>query len=265
MKVYSWNVNGIRAVHRKGALDSFIKKEKPDVLLLQEIKAQEEKIPDELKDDSWARFYNPAEKAGYSGVGIWVNLKHEKKIKSFSKGMPRWKDGEGRIATCEFTNKLVFISVYVPNGGKSEEHYKDKLLFYKLLSSYIKSYEKKGMQVLVGGDFNVALSDLDLSEPDKFRDHTHFNDEVKGKIFKMIEDANVVDTYRSRYPKKEGAFSYWDNFSFSLPKGVKPRDINQGWRLDYFFATKKLDTKITKANIHQKILGSDHCPVSVSF
>ena len=265
MKVCSWNVNGIRAVHTKGALDTFLKKEKPDVLLIQEIKAKEDKIPEELKDASWIRQYHPAEKAGYSGVSIWLHPKHEKLLKKFKTGMPRWDDGEGRVVTCELTNNLAFISVYTPNGGKSDEHYQMKLTFYKRLASYVKSYTKNGTEVLIGGDLNVARSELDLAEPDKYRDHTHFNEEVRGTVEDMLTAGQLTDTYRERNPDEEGAFSYWDNFSFSLPKGVKPRDVNRGWRLDYMLATPKLNGAITNVAIHQNILGSDHCPVSVTF
>ena len=262
MKIYSWNVNGIRAVFNKGALETFIKKEKPDIILFQEIKAKKDKLPEELQDFDYTQFYNPAEKPGYAGTAIWVNNKHEKEIEGFSKGMPKWDDYEGRVTTCDFKNGLSVTSIYAPNGGKSEEHYKEKLKFYTTLASFANKMKDSKKKVIIGGDFNVARSDLDLSEPDKFRDHHHFNPEVKGKIEDMIKNANLVDTFRSRNPKKEGAYTYWDNFDFSL-KGVKPREVNKGWRIDYFFAEKNLDKKIKKVSIKDKIMGSDHCPILV--
>ena len=262
MKVYSWNVNGLRAVHNKGALAQFIKKENPDVVLFQEIKAKEEQLPEELSDLNYVHFYHSAEKAGYSGTAVWVHNRNKKIMKGFSSGMPKWDDTEGRIAQCEFANKKIIVTVYVPNGGKSEEAYQEKLQFLTTLAAYAKKLQKDGYQVIIGGDFNVARSELDLAKPDKYRDHTHFNDEVRSYMEKMIE-VGLTDTYRSRNPDEEGAYSYWDNFSFSLPRGTKPRDVNEGWRLDYFFVGPTTDKKIKQALIHQNIFGSDHCPVSI--
>ncbi len=263
MKIYSWNVNGLRAVHRKGALEACIKKEDPDIILLQEIKAKEEQLDETLTDESFIRFYNPAEKAGYSGVAIWVHPRHEM-AGDFSKGMPGWKDGEGRVAQFTLNNNTVIISVYVPNGGKSEEAYKEKLSFFSLLAAYAKKLQKAGNRVIIGGDFNVARSELDLAEPEKHRNHPHFNDEVRAHMEKLTA-AGMIDSYRVRNPDKEGAYSYWDNFSFSLPRGTKPRDVNKGWRLDYILADPATNDDIQRADIHQNIFGSDHCPVSITI
>lgn len=260
MKIYSWNVNGLRAVHRKGALEEFLKTKKPDVLMLQEIKGKEEQFEEIISASDYIKEFNSAEKPGYSGVSIWV--KPEYKVE-FKKGMPKWKDGEGRILKADI-GKLSLITVYVPNGGKSEEAYADKLKFYKLLAAYSKDLQAKGQSVLIGGDFNVARSELDLAEPEKHRKHTHFNDEVR-KHMEMIIESNMVDTYRSRNPKKEGAYTYWDNFDFALPRGTKPREINKGWRIDFFLADKKLDKKIKKVEISNKVMGSDHCPILVEL
>ena len=264
MKIYAWNVNGLRAVHKKGALQTCIKKEDPDILLLQEIKAKEEQLSDDLLDETYLRCYNPAEKAGYAGVAVWIHPRNKEKIKKCSKGMPGWEDGEGRVIQCTLTNNLTVIGVYVPNGGKSEEAYQEKLQFFNTLTTYTKALQKKGQQVVIAGDFNVARSELDLAEPEKHRKHTHFNDEIRMHM-EQLTKAGLIDSYRSRYPDKKGAYSYWDNFSFSLPKGTRPRDVNLGWRLDYVLTDKKTDKKITKATIHQNIMGSDHCPVSIQL
>ena len=264
MKIYSWNVNGLRAVHKKGALAEFVKKEDPDVLLIQEIKAKEEQLPEELLDQTFLREYHSAEKPGYSGVAVWVNPRNKENLESFSKSMPKWEDTEGRIIQCSFKNKTTVIGVYVPNGGKSDEAYQEKLAFLSLLASYAKKLQKENRQVIIAGDFNVARSELDLAEPEKHRNHTHFNEEVRAHMEKMTE-AGMIDTYRRRNPEKEGAYSYWDNFSFSLPRGTRPRDVNLGWRLDYILTDKKTDKAVKKAHIHQNILGSDHCPVSIEL
>ena len=263
MNVYSWNVNGLRAVHNKGALARFIAKEDPDIILFQEIKAKEEQLPEELQNAEYIHFYNSAEKPGYSGTAMWVHGRHKKIVTGFSKGMPKWSDTEGRIVQCAFADKKVIITVYVPNGGKSEEAYQEKLQFLTTLASYAKKLQKDGYQVIIGGDFNVARSELDLAKPEKHREHTHFNDEVRSHMEKLIA-VDLVDTYRSRNPEEEGAYTYWDNFSFSLPRGTKPRDVNEGWRLDYLLVDPNTDTKIKRVSIHQNIFGSDHCPISIS-
>ena len=152
--------------------------------------------------------------------------------------------------------------MYVPNGGKSEEAYKEKLSFFKLLTTYVKALQKEGNKVIIGGDFNVAHNEIDLAEPEKHRNHTHFNDEIRACIGTLI-DAGLTDSYRIRNPDKKGAYSYWDNFSFSLPRGTKPRDVNSGWRLDYMLVDSETNDHIKEAQIHQNILGSDHCPVSI--
>ena len=203
-------------------------------------------------------------KPGYAGTAIWVHNRNKKITKALSKDMPKWNDTEGRIAKCEFANKKMIITVYVPNGGKSEEAYQEKLQFLTALALYAKKLQKDGYQVIIGGDFNVARSELDLAKPEKHRDHTHFNDEVRSCMEKLIT-AGLIDTYRSRNPDEEGAYTYWDNFSFSLPRGTKPRDVNEGWRLDYVLADPTTDKKLKGVSIHQNIFGSDHCPVSITI
>ncbi len=265
MKVYSWNVNGIRAVHRKGALDEFIKKESPDILLIQEIKAQTDKLPEEILDENkFIKFFNPAEKAGYSGVSIWVSREFENDIDKFSKGIPKFRDNEGRVAIVNLKNGLTIVSVYVQNGGKSEEAFKEKISFIPLLSKFAKELESKGRDILIGGDFNVAMDEIDLAQPEKFQNHTHFCMEARNS-FKTLLDDTFIDTFRERNKNLEGAYTYWDNFDFSLPRGTKPREVNRGWRLDYLFAGDKLNKRIKEAKIHSGILGSDHCPISVSI
>ena len=223
---------------------------------------KEEQIPEELPDQNYTHFYNSAEKAGYAGTAIWVHNRNKKSVKDISKEMPKWDDTEGRIAKCELADRTMIITVYVPNGGKSDEAYQEKLQFLTTLAAYAKKLQKDSYQVIIGGDFNVARSELDLAKPEKHRNHTHFNDEVRSYMEKMTE-AGLIDTYRSRNPDETGAYTYWDNFSFSLPRGTKPRDVNEGWRLDYIFTDPTTDKKLQQVSIHQNIFGSDHCPVSI--
>ena len=261
MFLTSWNVNGIRAVHRKGALDSFLSTYSPDVLLLQEIKGTPDKFGDELLDETkYKKIFHPAEKAGYSGVGIFISKANGDKIESTSTGMPGFTDSEGRILRVDFKNGLTVIGVYVPNGGKSEEAFHGKLNFFSLLQDYLNEIVGSGRSVAIGGDFNVARSNIDLAAPEKNEKNVCFREDIRKKMETLL-GSDFIDTFREKYPNKIEAYSYWDNFDFSLPRGVTPREVNKGWRLDYFLTDKKLKTK--NPQILQDVLGSDHCPVSI--
>ena len=261
MLLTSWNVNGIRAVHKKGALLNFLESVSPDVLLLQEIKGTVDKFPEELLDESkYKKFFHSAEKAGYSGVGIFVSKGQEKNIQEFTVGMTGFEDSEGRVARVDFKNGLTAISVYVPNGGKSEEAFQGKIGFFSFLRNYLNEIVDSGRSVIIGGDFNVARSEIDLASPEKKENNVCYRSEIREKM-EILLDSGFVDTYRDKYPDKEGAYTYWDNFDFSIPRGVTPREINKGWRLDYFLSDKK--TKIKNPQILQEFMGSDHCPISI--
>ena len=169
---------------------------------------------------------------------------------------------EGRIAQCTFADNLVIITVYVPNGGKSDDAYQEKLTFLTRLTEYAQALQKDGNRVVIAGDFNVARSELDLAKPENTA-ITPTSTMKYVHTWKLVLESGLIDTYRSRNPDQAGAYSYWDNFSFSLPRGTKPRDVNLGWRLDYVLTDHETDTMIKTASIHQDIFGSDHCPVSI--
>ena len=257
MKIYSWNVNGLRAVERKGNLDDFIKTHNPDILLLQEIKGKPEVFSEHLtENETYTQHYHPAQKAGYSGVGIWT----KKTLGNFevSRGMKGWRDTEGRVITIMSEKYPSIVSTYVPNGGKSPEAHKDKLSFYPALRNHLKQLKN----FVIGGDFNCAYTELDLAEPERHKNTIGFLPEEKEQLGKFFTDG-FIDTFRSRHPNK-AQYSYWDNFDFKY-MGKKPRDINIGWRIDYIMADKNTDKKIKSALIHDDIFGSDHCPVSVTI
>ena len=263
MKIYSWNVNGLRAVLRKGALEEFLSKHSPDVILFQEIKGKIEVLPDEVKgdDDKFLRHYFPAEKAGYSGVSIWVSSKlkkHNPKFSNFSAGV---NDDEGRIAQVIFDDLgLTIFSVYVPNGGKSDQAFQDKILFFDEYKKKLSKY--KDMNVVIGGDMNVAKEEIDVERYDRFSEHTNFCKEIRDKFSNFIS-TDLSDRFREENPTLKGAYTYWDNFDFSLPRGVKPREVNRGWRLDYLLVDKKIKSK--NPQIHNDVYGSDHCPISIDI
>lgn len=257
MKIYSWNVNGIRAVERKGELEKFIATHKPDILLLQEIKGKPEVFSEYLtQNEIYTQHYHPAVKPGYSGVGIWA----KKTLGEFEvfRGMKGWRDTEGRVITINSPNYPAIVSVYVPNGGKSPEAHKDKLSFYPTLRNHLKNLKN----FIVGGDFNCAYDEIDLAEPERHKNTIGFLPEEREQMGKFFEDG-FMDSFRSRHPNKQ-QYTYWDNFDFKY-RGKKPRDINIGWRIDYLISDKITDKKIKRANINDDIFGSDHCPISISI
>ena len=263
MFLTSWNVNGLRAVFRKGSFEKFLKDYSPDVVLIQEIKGTPDKFSEEILDEAeYKKFFHPAEKPGYSGVAIFVSSKYSGEIEGFKSGMSNFEDTEGRVARVDFKNGLTIISVYVPNGGKSEEAFQGKLGFFDLLGEYAKSIVDEGRSVAIGGDFNVARSEIDLAQPEKHANNVLFRENIRNKMQSLL-DLGFSDTFRDKFPDKKGAYSYWDNFDFSLPQGIKPRDVNRGWRIDYFLVDK--NTKTKNPNILDEVLGSDHCPVSIDI
>ncbi len=260
--IYSWNVNGLRSVYKKGDLKSFLKNKKPSIFLIQEIKGTEDKFEEIINEFGYNKVFNPASKAGYSGVSVWTDK--SLKIESIKKEFNGIKCDEGRFLQVDLSNGFSVISVYIPNGGKSKEAYKHKLKFLKKLFEYSDKLVKNGKSIVLGGDFNVARSELDLAEPEKHLDHTHFCKEVREYMDTFLK-YNFIDVYREKYPNKKEAYTYWDNFDFSLKKGIRPRDINKGWRIDYFITDKKTYKKIKKVSINKEIFGSDHCPISIHF
>jgi len=264
MKIFSWNVNGIRAVARKGALEEFINKCKPDVALFQEIKGKPEQFDENiLNETNFKKYFHPAEKAGYSGVAVWVSQKYADKIGEIKKGIPTLNDKEGRII-CADVDDLSIFSVYVPNGGKSEEAFAHKLEFFSKFREHLINCKKNGRKIIVGGDFNVARTEIDLAQPEKNENNVCYTKSVREKMESFLSK-EFIDTFREKYPDKKEAYTYWDNFDFSLPRGTKPREVNRGWRIDYMVVDTDTHKTTKNPDIHSEIMGSDHCPVSIEI
>lgn len=254
MKLISWNVNGIRAVVKKGFLD-FLKKEKPDVLGLQEIKINNLARAKEVFDfANYEEYWNSAERPGYSGTAC---LLKEKKLKVMSSknGMGVKKfDIEGRVQTLEFP-KFYFVNTYFPNANHELSRLKYKMDFNNAFLKYVKSLEKK-KPVVMCGDFNVAHQEIDLTNPKQNIGNPGFTEEERIWANKFIK-AGFVDTFRQMHPKKV-QYSWW-SYKF------KARERNIGWRIDYFFISAKLFKYVKKSFILDKIQGSDHCPVGIEI
>ena len=246
MKKYiSWNVNGLRAVIKKGFLE-YIEEEKPDIIGLQEIKLSEGQL--DLEIPGYNMYYNYAERKGYSGTAIFTK---EKPINvTYGIGIKE-HDNEGRVITAEFS-EYYFVTVYTPNS-------KDKLLRldYRMIwedefLKYLKNLEKS-KPVIVCGDLNVAHKEIDLKNPKTNTKNPGFTIEERNKFTNLL-DSGFIDTFRYFYPDKEFAYSWWSY------RG-NARKNNTGWRIDYFCVSESLKNRITDAEIQSNIEGSDHCPV----
>lgn len=250
MKIVGWNVNGIRAVHRKEELAPFIEKHDPDIVCMQETKARGEqlgKINEAFPD--YIKYYHAAEKAGYSGVAIWVHERigeHE-----VSTGMPDYDDNEGRVIRLDFKHYTVF-NVYFPNGGKSQEAWEDKLVFYDRFLKYINELRKIGRDVLFTGDVNCAHEEIDIARPKDNDGKVGFHPSERAWVDRVINDG-WVDSWRRRNPE-EVKYSWWH-----LRSGARARNV--GWRIDYVFTDEKNDTLISEIDYDNDQMGSDHCPI----
>lgn len=255
MKIVSWNVNGIRAVEKRGDLRPVFSLLKPDILLLQETKAREEQVPDSARFvEGYTSYWNASEaRAGYSGVALYSK---EKPLRiEYGIGVPKY-DQEGRVVTAYYEN-LVVSGVYFPNGGQGPERLAYKLAFYEAYLAYINTIEKEHGRVVWGGDVNTAHEPIDLARPKENEKNTGFLPEERAWLDEVTA-AGWVDTFRHQYPEKAGAYTYWD-------LKTRARERNVGWRIDYLFVSPALQSAIQKATIHANIVGSDHCPLSVDI
>lgn len=263
MKIISWNVNGIRAVHRKELFLPFIKKHNPDILCLQETKAQQNQSPIDLKE--YEEYWNSAEKKGYSGTAIFTKIKpisvlldfpeeivKKYKIKDDGYGDP---NKEGRVIAIELKDYYV-VTVYTPNS-------KDDLSRLKLRQkhwdpaflAYMKELEKK-KPVIFCGDLNVAHTPDDLARPKENEGNKGYTKEEREGIDAYVK-AGFVDSLRE-FVDGNGYYSWWSFWANS-------RERNVGWRIDYFFVSRKIKNKLKDAYILPKVYGSDHAPVGIEI
>ncbi len=259
MKIISWNVNGLRAVERKGELRKFLEKYQPDVFLIQEMKAQETQGAEIRKAyPEYEQFYHCADKAGYAGTGIWVQKRlrdHETARLQFHTGMPNFADTEGRIARVDIGDWTVF-SVYFPNGGKSPEAWKGKLVFYEKFLEYVNTLRGEGRKVIWGGDVNCAHNEIDLARPKENQNSIGFLPEERAWVGKVVK-SGWKDVFRALHPDTV-MYSWWHLIS-------RARERNVGWRIDYFFLDEKLMPMVKDIGYLNDQMGSDHCPVEIEI
>ena len=263
MKLYSWNVNGIRAVLKKGLFQSFLRGHEPDVLCLQETKAERGQI--EIEVPGYREYWNSAVKKGYSGTAIFSRQEPIRVVNGFPREfagrytfadeLERDSAEEGRVITAEF-EQFHLVTVYTPNA-------KDDLsrlpLRYKhwdpAFLAYCRQLERT-KPVILCGDLNVAHTELDLANPKPNRGKKGFTEEER-RGFQNFIDAGFVDTFRL-FTQGNGHYSWWSHFANSRARNV-------GWRIDYFLVSAALRGRVAAADIHADVMGSDHCPVSVTL
>ncbi|HEU0266536.1 MAG TPA: exodeoxyribonuclease III [Candidatus Saccharimonadaceae bacterium] len=264
MKIYSWNVNGVRSVENKGALAKFIEQEQPDIICMQETKAHE--IDLDLAYPEYEKFWSSAAKKGYSGTSIWTKITP----KNVSYGLPEGlideytldadaygdPSSEGRVITAEFDDFLL-VTVYTPN---SKGDLSRLALRYKQWDPAFLKYvgeRSKTKPVIFCGDLNVAHQPIDLANPKPNEGkHGYTREEREG--FDRILKAGFIDTFRSLHPEQNDAYTWWTHWA-------NARARNVGWRIDYFLMDKALQPRLLSADIHPGVMGSDHCPVSITL
>lgn len=253
MKIISWNVNGIRAAVKNGFV-GFLKKERPDILCLQEIKIDDlARAKVQFDFSGYEEYWNSAERPGYSGTAILV--KSGIKIKSYKPGTGKDKfDSEGRIQTLEH-EKFYLVNAYYPNANHELSRLSYKLDFNKEILKYCKKLELK-KPVIICGDLNVAHEEIDLARPKDNVGNPGFTDEEREGMTEFL-NAGFIDSYRYLNGNKV-QYSWW-GYRF----GLRARNI--GWRIDYFCVSSKIKKSLNKSFILTKVPGSDHCPVGIDI
>lgn len=223
----------------------------PDILCLQETKAEPEQLPGEVRNVAgyFSYFSHPKIKKGYSGVAIYT--KEKPKEVFYGMGIKKFDD-EGRLIGAKFKN-FTIINGYFPNGGAGPERLKYKLEFYDAFLKFILRLRRAGENIIFCGDVNTAHEAIDLARPKENEENTGFLPIERAWISKVIKN-NFIDTFRKLYPKIIEAYTYWD-------QKTRARDRNVGWRLDYFFADSKIVPKIKDTGMLSDYYGSDHCPI----
>ena len=251
MKIITWNVNGVRAIEKKGELDNIIKNYNPDILCLQETKSEIEQLHNDLKNkEGYYSFFESSKmRKGYSGVAIYTKIHPLNISGTMGYKESEFLDNEGRTLVSEYED-FYLINCYWPNGGKSEEHFNYKLEYYKRFLNLARKLEKK-KPVIFCGDVNATVADIDLARPKENEGHVGCTVEERELLAEFKK--YFLDIWREKNPNKE-EYTWWD-------MKTRARDRNIGWRIDYFFISKSLENKVKKIKILGDQFGSDHCPV----
>lgn len=249
MKLITWNVNGLRACMNKGFAD-FMKEADADIFCIQETKMQREQATFDFP--GYQEYWNSAVKKGYSGTAVFS--KTEPLSVSYGLGLEE-HDQEGRVITAEYPD-FFLVNVYTPNSQRGLTRLDYRMAWEDVFQAYCAGLAEK-KPVIVCGDLNVAAQPIDLKNPDSNHKNAGFTDEERAK-FQQFLDHGFVDSFRSLYPDKTGAYTWW-SYMF------KARERNAGWRIDYFLVSQNGRDRIRDVMIHNEVMGSDHCPVELEW
>ena len=253
LRLYSWNVNGIRAAQRKGFLD-WLAAEQPDILVVQETKASPDQLEESLLfPDGYLTYWASAQRKGYSGVALFTRTEPERIV--IGLGIDEY-DAEGRTITADYGD-FVLVGAYFPNGGMKNERVPFKMAYKAAFLDYIERLRAEGRPIIFCGDVNTAHTPIDLARPEENVNVTGFLPEERAWIDRVLE-RGYLDIFRTLYPDRTEAYTYW-------PYWRSARERNLGWRIDYFFVTPDLRARVLDAAIHPDVQGSDHCPVSLKL
>ena len=252
MKIFTWNINGIRAALGKNALD-WAFAQKPDVLCVQEIKARPDQLTEKQRDfHGYQAIWNPAERPGYSGVATFTSAS----LLDVELGLAVARfDTEGRVIRTRHPGFLLY-NIYFPNGQRSKERVDYKLDFYARLLEICDGLHAAGENIIITGDFNTAHMPIDLKNPKENENTSGFLAEEREWVQKFL-DHGFVDIYRQKYPDKI-EYTWWTYRFAARERGI-------GWRIDYFLVSEKLCSRVKDVIIHEDVQGSDHCPVELQI
>ncbi len=251
MKLLCWNVNGIRAVQKKGFLE-WLGKESPDILCLQETKANPDELDSGLREPGgYHAYWSRPEKKGYGGVATYSKPKPLSVQYDFASQF----DVEGRVIITEYPEFTLF-NVYFPNGKQSEERLQYKLKFYDVFLDYADSLKAKSKKLVICGDLNTAHKEIDIARPKENERLSGFLPIERAWLDKLVSHG-YVDTFRHLH-KEPNQYTWWDY-------KTKARERNVGWRIDYFFVSDNLLPSLADAFIQSKVTGSDHCPIGITL
>ncbi|MEW5894339.1 MAG: exodeoxyribonuclease III [Candidatus Omnitrophota bacterium] len=253
MKLLSWNINGIRAIEKKGFFE-WLLTEPADIVCVQETKADPDILSEKfINPNHYRSYWTSAEKKGYSGVAVFTKKEPDNVIEGL--GIPEF-DKEGRVLELEYANFILF-NIYFPNGSRGNVRVPFKMAFYDCFLKRAESLRKKGKSLIICGDVNTAHQEIDLARPRANETKTGFLP-IEREWMTTLFSKGYIDTFRHLNPGKPGHYSWWD-----YKTGARARDI--GWRIDYFIITPDLLPKLKDAFIQKDVMGSDHCPVGIDL
>lgn len=249
MKIITWNVNGLRAVYKKG-FEDFFNEIDADIFCIQETKMQDGQMEIEL--NGYYKFLNSAQKKGYSGTAIFTKTKPINIIYGIGK---EEHDKEGRVITLEY-EKFFMVNVYTPNSQRELTRLEYRMNWEDEFRKYLIKLDKI-KPVIMCGDLNVAHEEIDLKNPKQNTKNAGFTNEERNKMTELLK-SGFIDVYREIYPEETDCYTWWSYMASSREKDI-------GWRIDYFIISERIKSLVQSIKIHKYIMGSDHCPVEMNI